>query len=57
MNAYRIFVGKSEGKWPSRRPRHRWANNIKMNHREIGWGGMDWTDQDLLNTVLNLCLP
>jgi hypothetical protein len=57
MNAYRNFVGKPEGKWPPRRPRQRWVNNIKMNHREIGWGGMDWTDQDLLNTVVNLCIP
>jgi hypothetical protein len=33
--------GKPEGKRPLGRPRGRWAN-IKMDLREIGWGGMDW---------------
>jgi hypothetical protein len=35
-NAYRILVGKPEGKRPLERPRHRWANNIKMDLREVG---------------------
>jgi hypothetical protein len=35
-NAYRILVRKPEGKRPLGRPRHRLANNIKMNLREIG---------------------
>jgi hypothetical protein len=39
-SAYRIFVGKPEGKGPLRRPRCRWMDNIKMDLREIGWGGM-----------------
>jgi hypothetical protein len=26
-----LLVGKPEGEGPLRRPRHRWANNIKMN--------------------------
>jgi hypothetical protein len=39
-NAYRLFVGKPEGKRPLGRPR-RWVN-IKMNLREIRWGGMVW---------------
>jgi hypothetical protein len=34
-NAYRILVGKPEGKRPLGRPRRRWVNNIKMNLREI----------------------
>jgi hypothetical protein len=42
-----------------------WVDNIKMNLREIGWGGVDWTDlaQDrdqwraLVNTVINLRVP
>jgi hypothetical protein len=34
-NAYRILVGKPEGKRPSRRPRHRWVDNIKMDLRDI----------------------
>jgi hypothetical protein len=43
-NAYRILVGKPKGKRPLRRPRRRWVDNIKIDHREIGWGGMDWID-------------
>jgi hypothetical protein len=43
-NAYRILVGKSEGKRPLGGPRRRWVNNIKMDLREIGWDGMDWND-------------
>jgi hypothetical protein len=43
-NAYRILVGKPEGKRPLGRPRHRSEDNIKMDLREIGWGGMDWID-------------
>jgi hypothetical protein len=35
-NAYRILVGKPEGKRPLGRPRRRWVNNIKMYLREIG---------------------
>jgi hypothetical protein len=43
MNAYRILVGKPEGKRPLERPRRRWMDNIKMDLREIGWGwyGLD----------------
>jgi hypothetical protein len=41
MNPYSILVGKSERKRPLGRPRHRWDDNIKMDLREIGWGGMD----------------
>jgi hypothetical protein len=36
-NAYRILVGKPEGK----RPRRRWVDYITMYLREIGWDGMD----------------
>jgi hypothetical protein len=32
-NAYRILVGKPEGKRSLGRPRHRWDNNIKMDLR------------------------
>jgi hypothetical protein len=64
-NAYRILVGKPERKRPLGRPRHRRVDNIKMDTREIGWGGMDWIDlaQDrdqwkaLVNTVANLRVP
>jgi hypothetical protein len=37
-NAYRILVGKPDGKRPLGRPRQRWMDNIKM---EIGWYGLD----------------
>jgi hypothetical protein len=37
-------VGKPEGKRPLGRQRRRWVDNIKMDLREIGWGGVDWID-------------
>jgi hypothetical protein len=40
-NAYRISVGKPEGKRPLGIPRRRWMDNIKMDLREIGWDGVD----------------
>jgi hypothetical protein len=43
-NAYRILVGRAEGKRPLERTRRRWEDNIRMDLREIGWGGMDWID-------------
>jgi hypothetical protein len=63
-NAYRIVVGRPEGKRPPGRPIPRWVDNIKID-REIGWGGMDWIylaqerDQwrGLVNTVKNLRVP
>jgi hypothetical protein len=44
MNAYRILVGNSEGKRPLGRLRHKGQENIKIDRRDIGWGGMDWID-------------
>jgi hypothetical protein len=40
-NAYRILVGKLEGKRPLGRSRRRCVDNVKMDLREIGWGVMD----------------
>jgi hypothetical protein len=62
IHAYRILVGKPEGKRPLGRPRRRWVDNIRMDLREIGWDGMDWIDlaqnmdqwRALVNTVMNL---
>jgi hypothetical protein len=41
LNIHRILVGKPDGKTPLRRPRRRWVDNIKTDHRDIGWGGTD----------------
>jgi hypothetical protein len=41
MNAYRILVGKPEGKRPIETVRHWWQNNIKIDLRDIGWERMD----------------
>jgi hypothetical protein len=35
-NAYRILLGKPEGKRPLGRPRRRWVDNIKMDLRDVG---------------------
>jgi hypothetical protein len=64
-NAYRTLVGKPEGKRPLGIPKRRWEDNIKMDLREIGWGGMDWIhlaqnrDQwkALVNMIMNLQVP
>jgi hypothetical protein len=40
-NAYKILMGKPQGKRPLGRPRRRWVENIKMDLREIGWDGVD----------------
>jgi hypothetical protein len=64
-NAYRMLVGKPEGKRPPGRPRRRWVDGIKMDLSEIGWGAMDWIDlaqnrdqwRTLVNTVINLRVP
>jgi hypothetical protein len=34
-NAYRISVGKPEGKRPLGRPRYRWVDNVKTDLRKI----------------------
>ena len=39
--AYRIVVGKPDGKRPLGRPRRRWEDNIKMDLQEVGCEGMD----------------
>jgi hypothetical protein len=65
MNAYRILVGKPERKKPLERTRRKWVGNVKIDLREMGWGGMDWIvlaqDRDqrrtLVNTVMTLLVP
>ena len=39
-NAYRVLVGKPEGKRPLGRPRRGWEDNIKMDLREVGYDPM-----------------
>jgi hypothetical protein len=64
-NAYRLLVGKPEGQRPLGRPRRRWADNIRMDLGEVGWGDVDWSDlaQDrnswraLVNSVLKRRVP
>jgi hypothetical protein len=64
-DAYKILVGKPDGNRPIGRPRRRWEDNIKMDLREIGFGGLDWThlahDRDrwlaLVNTIMKLRVP
>jgi hypothetical protein len=61
-NAYRLLVGKPEGRRPLGRPRRTWLGNIRMNLVEVGWDDVDWIglaqDRDrwraLVNAVMNL---
>ena len=41
-NAYRVLVGKPEGKRALGRPRLRWDDNIKMDLREVGCDPGEW---------------
>jgi hypothetical protein len=62
-NAYRLLLGKPEGKRPL--GRRRWVENIRMDLGEVGWGYVDWIGlaQDrnrwraVVNSVLNLRVP
>jgi hypothetical protein len=64
-NAYRLLVGKTEGKRSLGRPRRRWVDNIRMGPGDVGWGDVDLIGlaQDrnrwraLMNSVLNLRVP
>jgi hypothetical protein len=61
-NAYKLLVGKPEGKRPLRRPRRRRADNIRMDLGEVGWGDVDWIGlardrnrwRALVNSVFNV---
>jgi hypothetical protein len=43
---YKVLVGNPEGKRPLLRPWRRWVDGIRMDLREVGWGGgwigFDW---------------
>jgi hypothetical protein len=53
-------VGKPEGKRTIGRPRRRWEDNITMDLKEIGWGGLDWIhvaqDRDQLTAVVDMVM-
>jgi hypothetical protein len=59
-NVYRVLVGKPEEKRPLERPRHRWEDGIKIDLREIGWGGVEWIhlaeDRDRWQAVVNVVM-
>jgi len=42
--AYRVLVGRPEGKRPLGRPWHRLEDNITMGIQEAVWESMDWID-------------
>jgi hypothetical protein len=62
-NAYRLLVGKPEGKSPLGRPRCRWVDNIRIDLGEVGLSDWIGLAQDrnrwraLVNSVLNLRVP
>ena len=64
-NAYRVLVGRPEGKRPLGRPRRRWEDNIKMDLREVGYDDRDWInlaqDRDrwraYMRAAMNLWVP
>jgi hypothetical protein len=65
IGAYRVLVGRPEGKIPLGRPRRRWEDNIKMDLGGIWIDGANWIRlaQDrvqcraFVNTVMNLRVP
>jgi hypothetical protein len=64
-NAYRLLVGKSEGRRLLRRPRRRWLDNVRRDLVEVGWGDVDWIGlaqgrnrwRAVVNSVMNLGVP
>jgi len=62
---YRVLVGKPEGRRQLGIPRRRWADNIRMDLQEVGYGYMDWIgltpNRDmwwtLVGSVMNLRVP
>jgi hypothetical protein len=60
-NAYRVLVGKQEGKRQLERPTRRWVDNNKIDLRDIESYDVDWIDlvqdRDLVNKVMKLQVP
>jgi hypothetical protein len=59
-NAYRLLVGKPEGKRPLGRTRRRCVDNIRMDLGEVGWDDVDWIglaqDRNRWRALVNLVL-
>jgi hypothetical protein len=51
--AYRILVGRPEGRQPLGRPRRRWKDNIKMDLQDVAWGGLMTDQRQAVNKMLN----
>jgi hypothetical protein len=64
-NAYRLLVGKPDGRRSLGRPRYRWLDNIRMDLVEVRWGVVEWIGlaqgrdrwRALVNSVLSLLAP
>jgi hypothetical protein len=64
-NAYRLLVGKPEGKRPLGRPRRSCVDNIRMDLGEVRWGDVDWIGlakdsnrwRAVVNSGMNLPVP
>ena len=62
---YRVLLERPEGKKPIGRPRHRWEDNIKIDLKEVGCGGMYWIElaqdrdrwQAFVIMLMNLWVP
>jgi hypothetical protein len=63
--AYRLLVGKPEGKRSLRRSKRRWVDNIRWDLGEVRCGDVDWIGlakdwnrwRAVVNSVLNLLVP
>jgi hypothetical protein len=61
-NAYKLVVRKTKGRRPLGLggPRCRWVDNIKIDHGEMVWGGMDWIvqaqDRDKWRALVNVVM-
>jgi hypothetical protein len=64
-DAYRVLMGRPEGKRKRGRLRLRWEDNIKKYLQEVGWGSMNWINLSLykerwwalVGAVMNLRVP